>query len=123
MKKLVFSLLPILMLVVSCTAQQSISVQEFEKRTHEKNIVILDVRTTQEFQGGHLKDALNIDWYSSDFAEKAGELDKEKEILIYCRSGARSNQAMQKLVSMGYKVTNMQGGIMSWQAAGYQVEK
>ncbi len=81
----------------------------------DANVVILDVRTADEFQEGHIKDALNIDFYQSDFMEKAlATLPKDRTIAIYCRSGKRSANAASKLSAKGYKLVNLKGGIIAW---------
>ena len=56
--------------------------------------------------------------------EKLKEIPKDRKILVYCRSGQRSAKASRILIENGYsKVYNMQGGIMEWMNAGYEVEK
>ncbi|MGB0390719.1 MAG: rhodanese-like domain-containing protein [Salibacteraceae bacterium] len=78
--------------------------------------VLIDVRTPMEFQQGHLKGAILLDFYSRTIQEDIDALDKSKEYLIYCRSGARSASACNYMAQSGFaKVTNMAGGIMTWQ--------
>ncbi|MFV0572277.1 MAG: rhodanese-like domain-containing protein [Xanthomarina gelatinilytica] len=57
---------------------------------------IIDVRTPEEFQEGHIEGALNIDFYSEDFEKEFHKLDKEQPVYLYCRSGYRSNQSAKK---------------------------
>lgn len=80
----------------------------------ENDIVILDVRTPEEYATGHIKGAINIP--NEEIIEEAPEAlsDKNQEILIYCRSGNRSKQAAQKLADMGYENVIEFGGIMDW---------
>jgi phage shock protein E len=93
----------------------NIDVHQFEDLMKDKNNLILDVRTPQEFNDARIKGSINIDYYKSDFMDKIGKLDKEKTILIYCRSGNRSYHAMQKMKKMGFKnPLNLKGGIISW---------
>lgn len=66
------------------------------------NTVLLDVRTPEEFAGGHLEGALNIDVQSPDFAARVGELDPDANYLVYCRSGNRSGQAINQMRSLGF---------------------
>lgn len=68
------------------------------------NYVILDVRTEEEFNTGHIKDSLNIPY---DEIDENINLDKNKVILVYCRSGVRSKKAYSSLKSLGYKVIDM----------------
>ena len=81
-----------------------VSIDEFEKLLSlTKNRQLIDVRTDEEFQSGHLKNALNIDINSSDFEPKIKALDKTKPVFVYCLSGGRSSSAagfMHKMVSM-----------------------
>lgn len=66
------------------------------------NTVILDVRTADEYQSGHLKGARNIDFYSSNFKDQLSRLDKNKNYVVYCRSGNRSGQASNLMKKMGF---------------------
>ncbi|MCK6599511.1 MAG: rhodanese-like domain-containing protein, partial [Bdellovibrionaceae bacterium] len=59
--------------------------------------VILDVRTPDEYLSGHIKGAINIDFYASDFQNQLGKLDKEKDYKVYCRSGNRSSKAVNMM--------------------------
>ena len=106
---------------------QNADVQEFEKITTGKNsVVILDVRTSQEFADGHIKSAVNIDVKAENFKDETLKTltDKNQVIAVYCRSGRRSVTAANILVSEGYKnVVNLKGGILAWQSEGKEVEK
>ncbi len=86
------------------------------------NVVLLDVRTVQEYQEGHLEGALNIDQSKGDFLEQVKTiLPLDKKIAVYCRSGRRSTNAANRLAAMGYKCVNLKGGILAWQKAGHTV--
>lgn len=86
------------------------------------SLVILDVRTEWEFGNGHIEEAINIP--VDDLQGKLGELNRNDEILVYCRTGVRSSRAMQILIENGFtKVYNMLGGIEAWKQAGYTTEK
>lgn len=99
--------------------ESSLPVTEFsEKLSKTKDAQLIDVRTPGEFQNGHLKNAMNIDWKADDFADKAATLDKDKPVFVYCMSGPRSSAAAEKLQEMGFKnVYEMQGGMMKWRNA------
>ncbi len=87
-------------------------------------VVILDVRTPAEFARGHIKGAINIDFYGPDFKKKLSLLDKESEYLIHCRSGARSGRSLPIMQSVGLvNVIHMDNGIISWVAAGLPITK
>ncbi len=70
--------------------------------------IVIDVRTPEEFDGGHLAGALNINWESAEFMEAVSALDKSANYAIYCRSGNRSGQAIDMMASMGFtNLTNL----------------
>lgn len=100
----------------------TISVDEFEKKVSNADVQLIDVRTAEEFSGGYLKGATNIDVNSNDFDTKIAAYDKNKPVLVYCLSGGRSSAAADKLNEMGFKqVFNMDGGIMKWKSANKSV--
>lgn len=68
-----------------------------------KNIIVLDVRTLEEYKESHVKDAVNIDVLNPEFKLKVQKLDKNKSYKLYCRSGNRSGQAEKLMKSMGFK--------------------
>jgi phage shock protein E len=105
-------------------ARKDVGVEEFEKLWKEKKGVVLDVRTTKEYQAGHIPGALNIDVNATDFDKKVAELDKSKTYLVHCASGVRSVRACEKMKRMEFKeLMNLQGGMKAWEKAGKEVEK
>ena len=83
------------------------------------DFVIIDVRTPEEFAGGHIENAINIDYYASTFESDINALDKDKAYLIYCRSGNRSGQALDIMEDLGFQeVYDLGGGINAWKSAG-----
>ena len=94
----------------------------FASLVADTSVVVLDVRTAGEFAEGHIERAINVDYYRADFVEQAkAVLPTDKTIAIYCRSGRRSAYAAEKLALDGYKLVNLKGGIIAWQAAGKPV--
>ncbi|NOZ48380.1 MAG: rhodanese-like domain-containing protein [Chlorobi bacterium] len=88
------------------------------------NFVILDIRTPGEYNSGYIENAVNIDFYNTDFLTQLNELDKTKKYLIYCRSGNRSGKALAKMKELGFKeVYNMLGGIIKWNSNSYPLVK
>ncbi|NOX29953.1 MAG: redoxin family protein, partial [Actinobacteria bacterium] len=86
------------------------------------NLVILDVRTPEEFEAGHLEGAILVDFYDDDFADQLAELDPDVPYLVYCRSGNRSGQTTPILASLGFDdVADIDGGIVAWTDAGLPV--
>lgn len=85
---------------------------------------VIDVRTAEEFAGGHLRDAKNIPL--ADLAARIGELDKNKTktVVLVCQSGARSDKAARQLKAAGFEdVYGLDGGMAAWQAAGLPMTK
>lgn len=86
------------------------------------DLVILDVRTQEEFDEGHLEGAVMLDFYRDDFAEELATFDRDVPYVLYCRSGSRSAQARQLMEDLGFtSVEDIDGGIVGWQQAGLPV--
>lgn len=94
---------------------QLLPVTEFQSKLSETpNAVLLDVRTPEEFNSGHLEGAVNIDFENSTFASEIQKLDKEKSYFIYCRSGSRSAGAVSLMKKEGIKnIFELKGGLIS----------
>ena len=81
------------------------------KYKNNPDAVVIDVRTPDEFSGGHIDGAVNIDYYAADFKASLDALDKSKIYLIYCRSGNRSGRTLSIMQDMNFsKVYNLNGG-------------
>lgn len=92
-----------------------IEAKKFEKRIARSNAQLVDVRTPAEYAEGHIADAVNADVLSNNFDAQLTELNKEKPVYIYCKSGKRSAQAADKLKELGFKkVIELKGGITAW---------
>jgi rhodanese-related sulfurtransferase len=90
-------------------------VQQMEKK--DANLVLLDVRTPEEFAAGHIPGAVNIphDQLPNRLAELAGA--KNKEVVVYCRSGRRSAIAQETLSKQGFtSVKHLEGDMLKWEA-------
>jgi len=87
--------------------------------SQNKDMVILDVRTPEEYAQGHLENAVNVDFRGSDgvpFRDRLQKLDPAKTYLVYCRTGQRSKSATQLMLNSGFtQVYNLEGGITKWQ--------
>ncbi|MFH1087960.1 MAG: rhodanese-like domain-containing protein [Chloroflexota bacterium] len=85
----------------------------------DPDVIILDVRTREEYDSGHIDRAVLIP--VSELERRTGELDRNKRILVYCRSGSRSRTASEILIRQGFLRDNMLGGINAWVEAKYPV--
>jgi rhodanese-related sulfurtransferase len=95
---------------------------DFETSIADGSVIILDVRTPEEFNEGHIERALNIDIYGDEFGAKILELDPTKNYGVYCRSGKRSLDASNFMESNGFKdIHHLKDGILSWLADGKPV--
>ena len=124
MKKIITSLLTLLGLA-ACSQQSydNADSNTFATRLTEPDVVLLDVRTSGEYNEGHIANAINIDIKEHGFAEKAKSmLPAEKTVAVYCKSGVRSAIAAKMLAKEGFKVVNLQGGIIAWKEAGMPIE-
>jgi len=95
---------------------------EFSKAINQPGVIVLDVRTPEEFSAGHLPNAININLEGADFAGEVSKLDKSATVAVYCRSGNRSGVATEQMAELGFvDMYDMQGGILDWEAAGGQI--
>ncbi|MCF6349719.1 MAG: rhodanese-like domain-containing protein [Flavobacteriaceae bacterium] len=92
----------------------------FKNEINGKDVQLLDVRTPDEYNEGHIAKAKNINIYDDDFLQQVTSLSKSKPVYVYCRSGARSMKAANKLKDAGFKVYNLNGGIKGWLKKGFQ---
>ena len=100
------------------------SVEMINKNLNNKNFVILDVRTPEEYAEGHLANATNINFNASDFAAQVGKLDKTKTYLVYCRAGHRSASAVEVMKTQLFQTLyNLDGGITQWTTDKHPVVK
>ena len=91
---------------------------------HDKSIIVLDVRTADEFEEGHIANAKNIDFQEETFVGLVGKLDKNKPYLIHCAAGGRSTAALDVFEKLGFaKVHHLDGGLKAWVKAGQPVTK
>ena len=117
----------------SCSAQQDGTITALsaidastliEKHNGDSDFVILDIRTPGEYQSGHIKDAIMIDFYSNSFMDEIDRLDKEKSYLVYCRSGNRSARSMDLFQKLEFqKIYHLSSGINGWNSGGLPLAK
>ncbi len=100
----------------------SLTPSDFAAAVKYPNTVLIDVRTPEEFAGGHLAGARNIDVEGADFVTTISALDKTKNYAVYCRAGNRSKIAMAAMQQAGLSsVFDLDGGINGWKSAGGEV--
>ena len=125
MKRIITSFLALLGLATACSQQgfTNADVNGFASMIANPDVVLLDVRTADEYNDGHLPNALNIDVRQDGFVEEAkATLPTDKTIAVYCRTGKRSANAAGLLAKEGFKVVNLLGGITAWKEAGMPIE-
>ncbi len=137
MKKILTCLLTLLGLTTACGQQnyENTDVKGFAELLGKPGVILLDVRTADEYAEGHLQGAILVDQRQDDFVDKAMQvitaaqqaLDKDGSptdtlrVAVYCRSGRRSASAANKLAAQGCRCVNLKGGIIAWKAAGMPV--
>ena len=126
-RKVIFVLMSFWSSIFGATAQTAftnVNAEDFEQALKKDSVQLLDVRTQEEFDEGHLKGALLLDVFRTDFlAEATARLRKDWPVAVYCRSGKRSASAAQLLTTKGYRVMNLKGGIMAWISEGKPLER
>ena len=77
--------------------------------------ILVDVRTVEEYDSGHIQDAINFDFYSESFQKQILSLNKNSSVILYCRTENRSTKTANYLKENGYKkITVLDGGVTSW---------
>ena len=85
---------------------------------NEQGAVVLDVRTSKEFEAGHIEDAVSVDFLSEDFAQVLSELDRDTTYILHCKSGSRSTKALEVMKEQGFtSVAHLTAGYDGWKAA------
>lgn len=98
------------------TINKFVSPAEFKMLMHREGAQLIDVRTPAEYRSGRIEAAININYASPDFKKKMEEFDKEKPVLLYCRTDRRSGKAAETLEEMGFKeVYVLKGGYLAWE--------
>jgi rhodanese-related sulfurtransferase len=99
--------------VLPAKGVRNISTSELKLELGKKDKQYIDVRTPQEFRANHVQGFKNIPLH--ELQQRAHELSKDKEVIVICQSGMRSNKASKLLKKLGFKqVTNVKGGMNAW---------
>lgn len=116
-KYLVLLLLPLLVFSQENTnAYEVLSYDDFKNQISKNDVLLFDVRTMAEFNSGHLKGSVNIDFYDEKLFDKFfNKVEKSEPIYIYCRSGNRSQKSSEQLKKLGFvKIYDLEGGYKNW---------
>ena len=95
-------------------AYQKISAEEAYEMMASQEVVVVDVRTQEEYDGGHIENAVLVPNESIGSEMPEALPDKEATLLVYCRSGRRSKDAAEKLLKLGYQSVYDFGGVIDW---------
>ena len=118
--KLLLTISAVLLLLTGCGAEDAPAYRQVSSdeaaamMASESDYLILDVRTREEYEQGHIPGAVCVPNESIGSGELSALPRKDQLILVYCRSGNRSKQAAQKLADAGYTNIVEFGGILSW---------
>lgn len=121
MKKAILCLLLAALLLPAACAEPALGYRQItqeeaaELMAGEEAYILLDVRTQEEYDEGHIPGAINIPNEEIGTAEPEELPDREQMILVYCRSGRRSKEAAGKLAALGYTQVLEFGGIITWE--------
>jgi len=119
-----FLLLLTVQLLGQGVAYTDMQPEDFKHKIESEKGIIVDVRTEREFYSGYIKGAKNYNYYSASFKNQLLKLPKDKNIYLYCKTGARSRNTAKFLTSSGYaSVYNLSRGLMGWSSKGYSLEK
>ncbi|MCH7535187.1 MAG: rhodanese-like domain-containing protein [Bacteroidetes bacterium] len=119
----------LILTLVACNQPESkyekLNPAEFNAKLNTlQNNQLIDVRTPEEYQAGHLKNAVNINFIDNDFEELISKLVKKKPVFIHCAAGVeggRSNQTAKLLEELGFtEIYELEGGITNWINAGME---
>jgi len=95
---------------MGCAQSKSKAITEVSQN-ELNNVILVDVRTPEEYAAGHIDEALNINWFDTDFAKQMQAIEKDETVYVYCKKGGRSAKAAHLLDSLGYKnVVDLEGG-------------
>ena len=93
---------------------ESVDEARFAEVIKNPEVQLVDVRTADEYNSGHIVGAENMDVNQGDFDRRVATLDKRRPVALYCRSGRRSKIAAERVATQGFTVIELDGGILSW---------
>ena len=100
--------------VLTSTIKKSLDLDKDENSSKSKDFLIVDVRTPEEHKISRINNSININFYDEKFINMFKKIDYDKHVLIYCRSGRRSLEAVKILTDEGFsKLYDLKGGILA----------
>lgn len=102
---------------------KSVKSIEFKQLMQSGDYVVLDIRTPKEFDEGHIENAVNLDFYSKNFEQLVLNY-KKNGIMLYSRSSGQSQQAITKLIALGFKnIIELENGLVGWKRDGFNLTR
>lgn len=102
---------------------KSVKAIEFKQLIQSDDYVVLDIRTAKEYEEGHIDNAVNLDFYSKNFDQLVLNY-KRNGIMVYSRSSGQSQQAISKLISLGFKnIIELENGLVGWKREGFTLTR
>lgn len=99
----------------AATGYQNLDNKTFAEKMKDTGVVVLDVRTQDEYDHGHIHSAMQLDFYNPNFKSSLDTLNKNKTYLVYCAAGGRSSKTCKMLKERGCdKVYNLEHGFNKW---------
>ena len=117
MKTKLFLITAAMGLMMACTNKneiKTVDAKQFKVEIETPDVQLIDVRSNDLYKEGHIPGAVNIALESPDFLSQIETLDKNNTVAVYCRGGRQSKEAAEKLSAAGFKVVELEGGILTW---------
>ena len=117
MKTKLFLMTVAMSLMVACTGKneiRTVDAKQFKVEIENPDVQLVDVRANDLYLEGHIPGSVNMALESPDFLSQIETLDKNNTVAVYCRGGRQSKEAAEKLSAAGFKVVELEGGILTW---------
>lgn len=123
-----FKLLIIMTIFISCISHDenslALKAEAFKAKIENEDVQLIDIRSPKEFSAGHIKKAVNINYFSKNFQDSIRLLKTTLPIFVYCRSGKRSSKSIALFKSVGFdSIYQLEGGLSQWKSHGFGVEE
>ena len=125
MKQLIIVMFLVSAFTYSCKEESTegsikiVTAEEMKELSQLDDVQLLDVRTPEEYAEGYIDGFQNIDFLSESFQDDIEKLDKNKPVIVYCKSGGRSSRCSKLMLEKGFKkIYDLEGGITKWESEG-----